>query len=338
MGGALVRKVTSTLLAIAVSAVVLWWLLKGGISHELIQALADANLWLLILGGLLAILIQIVRAWRFAILASGSLAGPSWAMIGIATKLVVFNFLLPFKLGELSFPLMMKRAFATPIGEGAGILILCRLLDLGVVAAIILLTVAWLLDPLILGWSPALISLFGIAALMVPVILPDHLPRLRLLTARWPPIDKTASELGSGAERMRPARQRLPVVALTMAIWIAHAVIAWLVVTAIGAGFGFVATAMASASSNLAFALPITGIAGLGPPQAAWATMLHLANHDWAPAIASALLCHGLLLVTLSTFGAAFWIAEIMLASPNREPTSQSASTLKTCADPSTSD
>jgi uncharacterized membrane protein YbhN (UPF0104 family) len=235
-------------------------------------------------------------------------------MIGIATKLVVFNFLLPFKLGELSFPLMMKRAYATPIGEGAGILILCRLLDLGVVAAIILLTAAWLLDPLVHGWSPAAVSALGLAGLITPLILPDHLPRLRHLTRRSPRIHKIVGELGSGADRMRPIRQRLPVAALTISIWIAHAMVAWLVVTAIGAGFGIFATAMASASSNLAFALPITGIAGLGPPQAAWATMLHLAGHEWAPAIASALLCHGLLLVTLSTFGVMFWIAETTLA------------------------
>jgi uncharacterized membrane protein YbhN (UPF0104 family) len=315
VGGTLVQRITSTLLAVLVSAIVLWWLLKGDISQELIQAFAKASIAPLFLGGLLALLIQILRGWRFAILASSNLAPPSWTMIGIASKLVLFNFLLPFKLGELSFPLLMRRAYGTPIGEGAGILILCRLLDLGVVAAVILSTAAWLLEPLVLGWNPTLIGLFGVTALIASVVLPDCLPRLRHLTTRWPAISRVVGELGSGASRMRPIRQRLPVIALTVAIWISHAVIAWLVVGAIDAGFDFVATAMASASSNLAFALPITGIAGLGPPQAAWATMLHLAGHDWTPAIASALLCHGLLLVTLSAFGLLFWIAETLFAS-----------------------
>jgi hypothetical protein len=36
--------------------------------------------------------------------------------------------------------------------------------------------------------------------------------------------------------------------------------------------------------------------------------MLNLAGHDWAPAITSALLCHGLLLITLALFGCALWI------------------------------
>ena len=318
MGRTLVQRVTSTLLAAAVSAVVLWWLLKDGIGDRLVQAFSEASLLPLIFGGVLALLIQVIRAWRFAILTFGHAALPSWIMIGIATKLVVFNFLLPFKLGELSFPLMMKRALTMPISEAAGILILCRLLDLGVVAAIILFTAAWLLDPLVIGWSPILISLLGLTALIGSFILPDRLPWLRLLTKRWPSVNKIAGELSSGADRMRPTRQRIPVIVLTLAIWTAHAAIAWLVVVAVGADFGFFATAMASASSNLAFALPITGIAGLGPPQAAWATMLNLAGYDWAPSIASALLCHGLLLATISTFGLLFWTGEIMFASPKK--------------------
>ncbi|MGI9504859.1 MAG: lysylphosphatidylglycerol synthase transmembrane domain-containing protein [Geminicoccaceae bacterium] len=312
----LARRLTSTLLAALVSAAVLWWLLGGGIGEALIEALERASLWPLLLGGLIAIAIQIIRAWRFAILESGTLTLPSWTMIGIATKLVLFNFLLPFKLGELSFPLMMKRAYDTPFGQGAGMLILCRLLDLGVVLAIILVTSAWLLDPAVHGWSPTLIGVFGAIALATPFLIIDHLSWLQRLTARSPRISRLAGQLSHGATIMRPYRIRLPVAALTLSIWGAHAAIAWLVAMAIKASLSFASMAMASAASNLAFALPISGVAGLGPPQAAWATMLHLAGHDWAPAITSALLCHGLLLTTLSLFGTAFLIGQSSRAGP----------------------
>lgn len=308
--GMLFRRLISTVIAIAVSAVVLWWLLADGIGAHLIEALGAANLWLLALGALIAIAIQMVRAWRFAILATGSLALPSCTMVGIATKLVLFNFLLPFKLGELSFPLMMKRIYGTPLGEGAGNLILCRFLDLGVVAALILVTAAWLIDPAIHGWSPALISAFGAIAFAAPLLATEWLPALRRLTAGWPRIDRLAGQMSHGASMMRPLRPKLLVTGLTLSIWIAHATIAWLVARAIGTSFGFATMTMASAASNFAFALPISGVAGLGPPQAAWASMLRLAGHDWAPAITSALLCHGLLLSTLATFGAALAIGQ----------------------------
>ncbi len=310
MSSIFVQRLISTVLALIISAVVLWWLLADGAGRTFLNALQTAHLWPLALGGLIAIAIQMIRAWRFALLTDGRLDLPSWTMVGIATKLVLFNFLLPFKLGELSFPLMMKRAYGTPFGQGAGILILCRLLDLGTVAAIILLTAAWLLDPAIHGWSPGLVAAVGLMALIIPFLIIERLPRLRRLTANLPRVDHLAGQMSHGSAMMRPLRQRLLVALLTLTIWIAHAVIAWLVAQAVGASFGFFSMAMASASSNLAFALPISGVAGLGPPQAAWASMLHWAGHDWDPAIATALLCHGVLLVTLSAFGAAFWIAQ----------------------------
>ncbi|MGI9510125.1 MAG: lysylphosphatidylglycerol synthase transmembrane domain-containing protein [Geminicoccaceae bacterium] len=312
----LARRLTSTMLALLVSAVVLWWLLADGAGEALVQALATAHLWPLVLGSMIAIVIQMIRAWRFAILNAGSMDLPSWTMIGIASKLVLLNFLLPFKLGELGFPLMMKRAFGTPFSRGAGILILCRLLDFGVVAAIILVTAAWLLDPAIHGWNPWLVSLVGLAVLAGPLLLADLLPWLRRLLVRWPRIAGLAEQLSHGAAIMHPPGRRLSIFALTLSIWFAHAVIAWLAAIAVMADPGFPSMAMASAASNLAFALPISGVAGLGPPQAAWATMLHLAGHDWPLSVTTALLCHGVLLTTLSLFGAAFWASQSLRNKP----------------------
>ncbi len=313
----LVQRLISTILALLISFVVLWWLLADGAGQALWNAVQGARLWPLMLGGMIAIAIQVIRAWRFALLRDGSFEPPSSTMVGIATRLVLFNFLLPFKLGEVSFPLMMKRAYGTPFGQGAGILILCRLLDLGTVTAIILLSAAWLINPLIHGFDPALVSMFGVIALVMPFLIAAQLPRLRRLTEHAPRINHLAGQMSHGAEMMRPLGHRFLVAALTLSIWIAHAVIAWLVAHAVGAGLGFLPMAMASASSNLAFALPISGVAGLGPPQAAWASMLHWAGHDWDPAVATALLCHGILLFTLSIFGAACWIGQSIRTKPS---------------------
>lgn len=303
MSGTLISRLTSTALASAVSALVLWWLLRDGAGQALILALQGASPWPLILGALLAIVIQIARAWRFAVMTTGKLALPAWIMIGIATRLILLNFLLPFKLGELSFPVMMKRAFDTPFGQGAGILILCRLFDLGVVAAILLLSAALLFDDAVIGWSPLLLAFTGLLAVIAPILMTDLLPWLRRLTARWPRLDRLIEQIAFGATMIRPFPQRLLVSLLTGSIWLLHASIAFLTALAVDAGLDFLPMAMASAASNLAFALPINGVAGLGPPQAAWATILHLQKVDWTPAITTALLCHGLLLSTLSVWG-----------------------------------
>ena len=297
------KRLVSTILALVISSLVLWWLLQDGAGQALLAAVGRANPWLLMLAVLLAILIQMIRAWRFAILANGTPALPSATMIGIATRLILLNFILPFKLGELGFPVMMKHAYGTPFAEGTGILILSRLLDFGVVAAILLLTSAYLLAPHITGWSTEMMASAGLIILILPIVLIDMLPKLQGITKGWPRIDHMATQLSFGARMARPPAYRLLIFLLTCSIWVTHALIAYLTATAIKADIGFLPLMMASAASNLAFALPISGVAGLGPPQAAWASMLNLSGINWTPAITTALLCHGVLLVTISTWG-----------------------------------
>ena len=79
--------------------------------------------------------------------------------------------------------------------------------------------------------------------------------------------------------------------------------IALLAVRAVDPGIGVASALTAGASANLAFALPITGIAGLGPAQAAWATALNLAGTGWDTAIATALAGHAIVLTGALVLG-----------------------------------
>lgn len=312
------KRLISAVLALSVSGLALWWLLQDGAGLVLINAVRSADLGYLILAAVLAILIQVIRAWRFAILASGEASLPSWTMIGIATRLILLNFVLPFKLGELGFPVMMKRAFNTPFAQGTGILILSRLLDFAVVSAILLLTGAYLLAPPIIGWSREIVAFAGLIIFILPFFLVDWLSSLRGLTVRWPKIDHLAEQLNFGVLMVRPISRRLLVIFLTCLIWSTHALIAFLTALSIQAGIAFLPLAMASAASNLAFALPISGIAGLGPPQAAWASVLTLSHVDWTSAITTALLCHGLLLITISAWAVLGYLQSALW--PDRHP------------------
>ncbi|MGI9434118.1 MAG: lysylphosphatidylglycerol synthase transmembrane domain-containing protein [Geminicoccaceae bacterium] len=327
MTGTFGRKLVSTFIALAVSGLVLWWLLWGDAGWALIEAVGAADPWLLALAAALAIVIQLIRAWRFSILASGDLALPSWTMIGIATRLILLNFILPFKLGELGYPLMMKRAYDTPIAQGTGILILSRLQDFGVVAAILLLTSASFFEPRVGAWSPLVIASMGMMLLILPMVLVDFLPWLCTLTERWPRIHHLAEQVIFGARMVRPCGRRLLVFLLSCAIWLVHSLIAFLTVRAIDADLNFLQAAMAGAASNLAFALPIGTIAGLGPPQAAWVYMLHLDGVGLITAKTTAFLCHGLLLVTISIWGALGYLnwadkPKTSLGGHGREPSS----------------
>jgi hypothetical protein len=83
------------------------------------------------------------------------------------------------------------------------------------------------------------------------------------------------------------------------------------------------AVVVAGAASNVAFALPVNGIAGLGPPQAAWATVLNWAGASWEVAAVTALVCHGCILI-----GVAVTAALSLLVPARRLPRASSAETL----------
>ena len=56
-------------------------------------------------------------------------------------------------------------------------------------------------------------------------------------------------------------------------------------------------TLLAATAASLSFALPINGVAGIGPMQGAWAYALASTGVAWDIGIASALICHSVLLI-----------------------------------------
>lgn len=297
------RRLASTLLALAISGLVLWWLLSDAATAALADALDRAWGGRLALAFALVPVIQAFRAWRFTLLATGRAKLPSPAMFGVAVRLVFFNFVLPFKLGELSFPVMMRRAFGTAYGRAAGILVLARLLDLCAVGAILLAAAALLLNPAATGWSAAVVGGAALAAAALPVLVLETLDPLRRLLQWTPRLLPLFDQLTFGAAMIRPFGRRGLALALTLGIWVGHVAVAFLVSTAV-ADIPLLVAAMAGAASNLAFALPIPTIAGLGPPQAAWAAAMSAAGVGWETAVSTGLICHGLLTAGVLLLGA----------------------------------
>lgn len=314
------RRALPTLVAVAISGGILWWLLSSPEGVDgFVALLALANIWPLLLAFLLIPVMQGLRAWRFSILLFGRTAAPSWPMFTVAVRLIVFNFLLPFKLGEATFPVMVRRAFGTSISHSVGALALVRLLDFGVVAALLLLAAAMALSE----HAPVpreLLMIGGVLLLVFTLLLPSLLGVLRQRARRrgWQVVDRVL-ESAATLEEITP---RLLVMLSTLAIWFAQALVGWLAATAAFQGIGLAATTFAAASANLAFALPVPTVAGLGPPQAAWVMALDLAAIPWAAAVATALVCHTVQFTGALMLGFVTWLAPIWLPPASSRPAS----------------
>jgi len=283
------ERVASLLIGIAITAAVLWLLITPEVIRDTRMVAATANWWMLALAVLINPAIQWLRAWRFEMMTHGSLAWPDARLVRIAFQLNFLNFALPFRLGEFGYPVLMQRAYGEPMIRSAGILLLARLFDLCTVAAILLGT-ASLVG---LGATPEVtfvLWLFAVAFALAPFglifggrVAAPLLTRLRLLRDGGLP----------GATR----KAQFAAVGVSFAIWFVFGGMATLTARAVGDAISPAVALLGTSAGNLAFALPINGIGGLGPAQAAFVAAVTRAGVSWNEAVVAAL---ALYLVTLA--------------------------------------
>jgi hypothetical protein len=249
----------------------------------------------------LAALVQWLRAWRFAVMLTGRLALPGVALTRIAFQLNFWNFVLPLRLGELSFPVLMKRHLGHDLLHSGGVLLLARLFDLATVGAI-LLGAAAALDvwP---GAGRALLVLGALGLGLAPLGLAIGGLALRPWLAQLPRIGNAAAKLTAGLDAIGGYGAGLTAVGLSLAIWLALGLTAILVAGAVVATVSPAAAILGGAAGNIAFALPINGIAGLGPPQAAWVAATTWVGVPWDDAVVSALALHAVVLANAIVLG-----------------------------------
>jgi hypothetical protein len=241
------------------------------------------------------------RGARLAALLPAARRPGGGTLTRVAAEVLLWNFLLPFKLGELSFPWLLHRRAGLPLQEAAALFVLVRLADLLTVAGLLVLGAgAW---PALADRGLTAVALVvGTASIAAPI-------GVIAAAGRWRdrrPAGRLA-RLVEGASHARSLAARLAVLGTTLGVWGSHVAIAALVLDAVGVPAGLAATAAASAAGNLAFALPVSGVLGLGPQQVAFAGALELAGVAWTPAVAAALGVHAVVAVTAVGLGLASW-------------------------------
>lgn len=316
----MIRRLLSALAAAAVTAAVLWLLLSPAVVEALRASLGRANWPALAAALALTGCVQWLRAWRFSVALTGRLRLPEAPLIRIALQLNMLNVLLPFRLGELSFPVMMRRTYGCGVLHATGVLLLARMFDLCAVGAILLGTAAAL--DLAGGAGPLLLAGAAAGLALTPMVLIAAGGAMRSLVPRIAGIGGTMDRLALGLDAMAQAPARAAAVVLSFAIWLSFGAAAVLVAAAVTDAVPPLAAMLGAAAGNLAFALPINGLAGLGPAQAAWVAAVTRAGVPWEDAVVSALLLHAVVLVGAVLFGTAalLWGNRKTAALPAKAP------------------
>lgn len=326
----LIRPIVFTLAGIAMAAAMLWYLMTPDAIAALRLAATSASPGWLLLSWMLMPVVQTARAYRFGVLLFGESAPraglrPRPGLWAVTTTLLAINTILPFKLGEVSFPVMTRRLYAVPLADGAGVIVFARLLDLA--TTLTLLGAATILAGIDTGlgiprWlSLAAIALTAGASLSPFALVPGAGNRTARSSKRAQPRARL-SRIGADLIRLRlritSIRAATVIVVSSYAVWGCHALAAMFAVKAVSAALTHpIENATAAAAgliANIAFALPVTGVAGLGAPQAAFVMQMRLAAAPMPDAVVGAFAYTAVTLsatVVLGALGAGLFAARL---------------------------
>lgn len=242
------------LLALAVVVGVQWYVGWG----RLLAPWLGLSLHALVLTLALALASYLARAARVHALFRTAVAG----RFPFAVKLVFLNTLannlLPARLGELSFPLLMRRYFRVPLGSATAGLAWLRLMDLHTLLG---LGLVGLLPGRLEG---ALVWLAIAAWLALPLLLFRFQDALlaRLGRGRWA---RLAAAVAAGLPADRFAFWQCWI--WTVLTWLAKlSVFVWLLIAFSGAPV--TAAVLGALGGELTSVLPFHGVAGLGTYEA----------------------------------------------------------------------
>lgn len=292
----------STVAAIAITALSVHLALTDAMRRTLREVAPRVDLRILALVFPLTIVLNLVRAVRFTRTLGVGGPGALRKMFEINGMLVFLGLMLPFKAGELSFPVMTKRAFDHDYTASLATLAYTRVTDLLAVVALggFALSSLWREGTAATSVAGRLAFPCAVGSALALVALPSLLARAHALGRRLtksPRVHAILERLFDGCRRVAAPRDHAVYLGLTLLVWGILASTSWLSMVAMGVTSSLRDGLLANTASSITFALPVSGVAGIGPVQASWAYALTLVGWSWESAVANALLSHAAMIV-----------------------------------------
>ncbi|MBI4538184.1 MAG: flippase-like domain-containing protein [Gemmatimonadetes bacterium] len=303
-----------------VSGVLLWFLFSQISVADVTAVLKGASPGLLVVAGGFYVVATVIRAARFGLILEVPVRRLT-DLTAVAFAQSMLNNVLPARVGELSFVLLARMTFGSPLARGVGTLIVMRLLDyLGLMVVFVGVSFPRL-DDLAPG---ARVVVAGTTLLLLPALLAtvvlararrEHLDRLMRVVPRM--------ALGSGAVRrfrdaalesmgafsvLRMRRALVVVGGETLLVWLAYFGMYQFLLLAIGVFLPVWQAVIASTLSIFAMAVPWISLAGFGIVESGWVAGLMLVGLEREPAIASAFALHVLTLLVVLPTGLWGWL------------------------------
>ncbi len=308
--------------AIAVTALCLYAILTAEMVRTLRDVLPRVDVLQLLLVLPLTIAINRVRGARFSMALGTRGPGSSRRMFHICALLVFLNFMLPFKMGEFSFPVLTKRSFDTSYATSLGVLVYSRVMDLLMVLALggLVLTLAWHKQASTLDRFSLPAAIGASATLLALPVLVTRAHDLGQRLTRRPRLLALMERLFEGCRAVATPRRHAAYLGLTLAVWVLLAACGYVTMRAMGERGSPLDAVLASTAASITFAFPVNGVAGVGPMQASWAYALTLVGWKWEVAVANAFLYHATMVACSAVLSLVSAALGMGAAAPRAEP------------------
>ncbi|TCK04525.1 lysylphosphatidylglycerol synthase transmembrane domain-containing protein [Phorcysia thermohydrogeniphila] len=280
---------------VAVAVIFLYFLFKYGVFWKLKEIFSALRPEYLILSLLFYTSTYIFRALRFSVMFPSIPVSELSAVMGVHT---FFNNLLPFRSGEASFPIILKKLFGVDAAISSVALLLVRVLDvlsLSLLFSISAFVVATQKTELL--WIPLLISVALLGALFVGAKL------LKKLKDKFSVVGMVFSFL----QGFVSPSNLLRLSAFSLLTWLFKFISFFFILKAGGVELSFFQTTFASTFGELTSILPVHSIGGFGTYEAGLTGGFALLGIKTDRALTVAFYFHLLLLLMSAVLAALGW-------------------------------
>ena len=230
-------------------------------------------------------------------------------LVGITNLHSMFNYLLPAKLGELSFPLLLSKRLDVPVATSTASLGVARFFDLGAIALVLPL-VLYPLQARLPDWIVSLSLIYIVCVTVGGFCLWFYVRRSRLPE----PETQATNTLLTRARRLRwqilghlksidDSGQYLRLWLLTILIWLIQFFYLYLVVRGLNLDASYLQMVVTTIFLVPLSILPLQGFANIGTHEAAWVSAFVLFGATASDALTIAVLSHVVLFVFVLMLG-----------------------------------
>ncbi len=263
-----------------------------------------ASLAPLLLAFLLYSLTYILRAWRWRELMGLPLPTPS--LFHIVCLHTLANNLFPFRTGELTFPLFIKRFHNVDLSSSLSSLLLARVSDM-LALGLFFITALGIVG---LHREETAVLLMVPLFMLILILSPGALAKILSTIASLPIAQKRASSLEGLSSELRSqwrGARAIKANLLTILIWGIKFLAFFLLIREMTKSVGFPLTywkvILGTSASELTTVLPIHSIGGIGTYEAGWIGAFILMGMSRKTAFTTAFLFHLTLLFASAVLG-----------------------------------